>query len=419
MRITIIGGGVIGLTTAYALINQGHSVELFEQETAVGLATSFANGGQLSYRYVSPLADAGVPLQALAWMFKKDAPLRFSPKLSLSQWQWCARFLWACRQGVNQRNAAHLLRLALYSQTVLHDWQTQGIGDFSWRANGKLVVYRNARHFQHAANTISQPELQQALNVNECVAVEPALKHLASQLSGGIFSPGDEVGDCQLFCQRLLAALQQSARFTLHRQHKVTDLHQEHGKVRSFSLKDDQGLMQSHAVEQLVIAAGMGSVSLLKKLRIKVPLYPLKGYSLTLPVADLSTVPDTNVTDYDRKIVYARLNNQLRVAAMVDIAGPKASPSLDTQRITRLRQFAQASFPNAGNFQHATPWAGLRPATPQGTPIIGATALDNLWLNLGHGSLGFTLACGSAQALAHLINQQTSPIALTGLQGQF
>ena len=139
MGIAIIGGGVIGLTTALALVNKGHSVDLFEQESDVGQATSFANGGQLSYRYVSPLADAGVPQQALAWMFKQDAPLRFRPRLSTHQWHWCWRFLLACRRSVNQQNGAHLLRLALFSQAVLHDWQAQGLGDFSWRANGKLA----------------------------------------------------------------------------------------------------------------------------------------------------------------------------------------------------------------------------------------------------------------------------------------
>lgn len=416
MRITIIGGGVIGLSTAYALLAQGHSVELFEQESEVGQATSFANGGQLSYRYVSPLADAGVPWQALGWMFKSDAPLRFRPRMSLQQWQWCWQFLVACRHSVNQTNGAHLLRLALYSQSVLHDWQAQGLTDFSWRANGKLVIYRDFAHFRHAANNITEGPLQQVLDAQACVATEPSLAHLSSQLQGGIFSAGDEVGDCQLFCQRLLARLQQNPNFTLHTDQHITGLKLAQGKVRALALAEGE-----FPVEQLVVAAGMGSVCLLKNVGIKVPLYPLKGYSLTLPVSDLSTVPNTNVTDYDRKVVYARLDQQLRVAAMVDIGSQdtgRHKATLDVGRITSLRKLAQASFPDAGDFAQATPWAGLRPATPEGTPIIGASTISNLWLNLGHGSLGFTLACGSAQVLANLINKQTSPIDLTGLQGR-
>ncbi|MGO5000138.1 D-amino acid dehydrogenase [Oceanisphaera sp. W20_SRM_FM3] len=422
MRIAIIGGGVIGLTTAFALINKGHSVDLFEQESDVGQATSFANGGQLSYRYVSPLADAGVPLQALGWMFKADAPLRFRPQLSWHQWQWCWRFLTACRHSVNQRNGAHLLRLALFSQSVLHDWQkNKDINDFSWRANGKLVIYRDQGHFRHAAHKIKNDARQHILNVEACVAAEPALAHLAPQLQGGIFSAGDEVGDCQLFCQRLLASLTQHPHFTLHTEQRITGLKVEQGRVRALDLENGHSQAEQFEVDQLVVAAGMGSLGLLKNVGIKVPLYPLKGYSLTLPVADLSTVPNTNVTDYDRKIVYARLDQQLRVAAMVDIGGKESGrhkAALDAGRIASLRRQAQASFPDAGDFAQATPWAGFRPATPEGTPIIGASTISNLWLNLGHGSLGFTLACGSAQALANLINNEASPIDLTGLQGQ-
>ena len=430
MRIAIIGGGVIGLTTAFALLAKGHGVDLFEQESDVAQATSFANGGQLSYRYVSPLADAGVPLQALSWMFKADAPLRFRPRLSLQQWQWCARFLLACRQSVNSRNGAHLLRLALYSQSVLHDWQDQGITDFSWRANGKLVIYRNDKNFRHAAEKITESATQQVLDAKACVAAEPALAHLAHQLQGGIFSAGDEVGDCQLFCQQLLVRLQQNPNFTLHTGQRITGLIKAQSRVRALQLENSlsqgrqaqgsQAQAREFTVDQLVVAAGMGSRRLLNNIDIKVPLYPLTGYSLTLPLADISTVPNTNVTDYDRKVVYARLDQQLRVAAMVDIGGKdtgRDQATIDAQRIASLRQLAQASFPDAGDFAQATPWAGLRPATPEGTPIIGASSINNLWLNLGHGSLGFTLACGSAEVLAHLINKETSPIALTGLQG--
>ena len=414
MRTTIIGGGVVGLTSAYALLAKGHQVDLFEQEHDVGQATSFANGGQLSYHYVAPLADTGVPQQAIAWLFKTDAPLRFRPQLSLHQWHWCWRFLLACRHSVNQRNAAHLLRLALHSQAVLHHWQKKdGLTDFSWRANGKLVIYRNGAHLRHAASRLPANSSQKVLDAQACLATEPSLQHLASQLQGGIFSPGDEVGDCQLFCQQLLQQTRQHPHFTLHTGKKVRQLRVEQGQVRALVLAQEQ---EEVSVDHLVVAAGMGSLGLLHSVGIKVPLYPLKGYSLSLPVTDLGTVPETNVTDYERKIVYTRLDQQLRVAAMVDIGSDNTQ--LDAGRIASLRQQAQASFPAAGNFQQAKAWAGLRPATPEGTPIIGASSINNLWLNIGHGSLGFTLACGSAQVLANLINNEASPIVLTGLQGQ-
>ncbi|WP_417616145.1 D-amino acid dehydrogenase [Oceanisphaera sp.] len=410
MRVAIIGGGVIGLTTAYALINKGHSVDLFEQHDAVGMATSFANGGQLSYRYVSPLADAGVPWQALGWMFKKDSPLRFRPRMSISQWRWCLDFLLACRTSVNQANTAHLLRLALHSQAVLHDWQAQfGLTDFAWRANGKLVIYRDSHHFSHAAGKVVESSMQQVLTPQECVETEPSLVDLAPQLQGGIFSPGDEVGDCHRFCRQLLQQLSAHPNFRLHTGQTVQKLVVENGQIRGLRLNNDEV-----AVDHLVMAAGMGSVGLLKSVGVKVPLYPLKGYSLTLPVQDHATIPQTNVTDYDRKIVYARLDDQLRVAAMVDIGN--ASTELDADRIASLRRQAQLSFPRAGDYQQAQAWAGLRPTTPQGTPLLGRSGIKNLWLNLGHGSLGFTLACGSASSLAHLISQEPAEITLTGLQ---
>ena len=177
MRVAVIGGGVIGLSTAYALLRQGYRVDLIEQREEVALETSFANGGQLSYRYVSPLADAGVPLQALSWMLQGNAPLRFRPSLSPHQWQWCLRFLLACRRSVNQRNGAHLLRLALYSQSVLQGWREhEALDDFSWRANGKLVIYRNAASWNKARSAVGESAHQRLLDADQCLELEPALK---------------------------------------------------------------------------------------------------------------------------------------------------------------------------------------------------------------------------------------------------
>jgi len=376
----------------------------------VALETSFANGGQLSYRYVSPLADAGVPLQALGWMFRgNDAPLRFRPKMSMQQWRWCARFLLACRRSINKRNAAHLLRLALHSQQVLRNWREQdGLDDFAWRANGKLVIYRDRASLEKAAAGLNGDGNQQLFDADQCATTEPALQPLAGALQGGIYSPGDEVADCHLFCRRLLERLGQSPNFQLHSGQTVTALRSEQGRVRAVRLDYDE-----LAVDHLVVAAGAASVALLRPLGIELPIYPLKGYSLTLPLRSHAGIPDTNVTDYDNKVVYARLGDNLRVAAMVDIGGWDAS--LDQGRIAMLQRLASETFPAAGDYRSATQWAGLRPATPEGTPLLGATALDNLWLNVGHGSLGFTLACGSADLLCGLIGDQRPAVALDGL----
>ncbi|WP_339510109.1 D-amino acid dehydrogenase [Pseudomonas sp. RL_15y_Pfl2_60] len=409
MRVAVIGGGVIGLTTAYALIRQGHEVDLIERRDEVGLETSFANGGQLSYRYVSPLADAGVPLEALSWMLRSDAPLRFKPQFNLQQWRWCLQFLAACRRSVNQRNTAHLLRLALHSQETLSTWREQDeLDDFGWRSNGKLVVYRTPASWAKA-NKAPEDDNRQLLSAEQCLNTEPALAGIANELLGGVYAPGDEVGDCYRFCQQLLKRLQANSAFKLHANYDVKGLRISNGKVKALQLNGGD----DHLVDHLVVAAGVHSLALLKPLGIDVPLYPLKGYSLSLQLNNAKAVPETNVTDYDNKVVYARLDDQLRVAAMVDVGGWDSQ--LDASRIKQLRDLAARSFPEAGDFETATPWAGLRPATPQGTPWLGASGINNLWLNLGHGSLGFTLACGSADVLAHLIAGSPAPIALDGL----
>ncbi|MFG3452959.1 D-amino acid dehydrogenase [Stutzerimonas stutzeri] len=410
MRFAVIGGGVIGLTTAYALVRRGHHVELIEKQNQVALETSFANGGQLSYRYVSPLADAGVPLQALGWMLRGDnAPLRFRPAISRHQWRWCLRFLQACRRSTNRRNAAHLLRLALHSQRVLRDWREEdGLSDFAWRANGKLVIHRDRASFEKAAAALDPAAGQRVLDARQCAEIEPALFPLAERLKGGIYSPGDEVADCHLFCRRLLKRLVRSPSFQLRSGQAVTALNRENRRIRSLSFGKE-----ALEVDHLIIAAGAASVRLLQPLGIELPIYPLKGYSLTLPLSSHVGVPKTNVTDYDNKVVYARLGDQLRVAAMVDIGGWDAS--VDQRRIAMLQRLAGETFPGAGNYRNATQWAGLRPATPEGTPLLGATTLDNLWLNVGHGSLGFTLACGSADVLGDLVTDRRPAVAMDGL----
>ncbi len=410
MRVAVIGGGVVGLTTAYSLVRHGHQVELIERRDEVALETSFANGGQLSYRYVSPLADAGVPLQALGWMLRaEDAPLRFQPRASLHQWRWCVRFVLACRRSVNRRNAAHLLRLALHSQQILRTWREQDrLEGFAWRANGKLVIHRDRASLRKASAGLDDAAGQVLLDANGCVDVEPALAPLAASLQGGIYSPGDEVADCHLFCQQLLQRLCALSAFRLHAGQQVTAVRTERNRVRAIEL--DEGDL---AVDHLVVAAGTGSVALLRPLGIDVPIYPLKGYSLTLPLASDANVPQTNVTDYDNKVVYARLGDQLRVAAMVDIGGWDGD--LDQRRIGTLQRLASETFPGAGNYRSARQWAGLRPATPEGTPLLGPGGLDNLWLNIGHGSLGFTLACGSADVLSSLIGGHLPAVSLDGL----
>lgn len=391
--ITIVGGGVIGLTTAYALIQAGHDVTLIEGEDNVGLQASFGNGGQLSYRYVRPLADAGVPLDAVSWMFRAGSPISLKLRPDWHQWRWLLDFLAACNARTNQKNASILLKLALRSQATLHQWQQDGLDGFLWRQPGKLVVYRNAAKFKKAAKAVTNPQQEQVLTPQECARIEPAFASLAPRLAGGIFSPDDEVADCHLFCQSLLTALQSHPSFRLLR-----------GEARLEGGENDRCRITidgvKHETDVIVLAAGLASRALVKPLDIALPLYGLKGYSLTVQ-ADDAVLPTVSVTDYDNRVVYARLGNRLRLAAMVDIGALDAS--INPERIEHLKRLAAETLPAAGPYTSAATWAGMRPATPTGVPIIAQTPWKNLLLNVGHGALGFTLSVGSALTIRDLV----------------
>ena len=405
-RVCIIGGGVIGLATAYALVRDGFEVSVIEAQPTLGSQTSFANGGQLSYRYVAPLADAGVPWQAMGWMLRGDSPLKLRPRMDPAQWRWLASFIGACRGSVNQRNGAHLLRLALLSQATLQQWREEDqLGNFEWRRNGKLVAFRNQANFEKARNNVIHSSFQQALSASECVSLEPGLQ--GSHFVGGIYTPDEEVGDCHAFCQQLLARLQASGRCHFLLGKTVTGIQHNNGAVHAVEMGNEV-----LPVDQLVLAAGHNSPALSLP-GLNLPLYPLKGYSLTLALNDPQKAPQVSITDYDRKIVYARIGEQLRIAAMVDIVG--FDPALDPKRLAQMRELAHSTFPDAGDYQHATEWAGMRPATPSGVPILDASGYRNLWLNLGHGALGFTLACGSGRLLSELIAHRKTSIDMQGL----
>ncbi|MDQ9309343.1 D-amino acid dehydrogenase [Escherichia marmotae] len=408
-RIVVIGGGVIGLATAWVLVKQGHQVQLLERNSQAGVATSFANGGQLSYRYVAPLADKGVPMQGLKWMGKSDSPLNMRLRMSLSQWRWLLAFLLACNNRTNKLNGDHILRLSLLSRQVMEAWLLEdNLDDFHWRRSGKLIIHRRQQDLAKAAKGIN-PHFQQTLLREECVHLEPALKHIGNSLCGGIYSPGDETADCYKFCQALLAKLNASANFSLQTDCEVLQLNKKGERI--VSITTSTGTL---IADDYVVAAGNGSTHLLTETGIHVPLCGLKGYSLTLPFPqEMGIAPQISVTDYGHKIVYARLGDRLRIAAMVDIGydGNELRP----ERIDALKQIVASSFPQLQGIDDAELWTGMRPSTPAGPPLLGRAKYQNLWMNLGQGSLGFTLAAGSAVVLGALLSGEDPAISLDGL----
>lgn len=391
--ITIVGGGVIGLTTAYALLQDGYMVTLVEQENNVGEQSSFGNGGQLSYHYVHPLADAGVISETLLWMLRKQSPISLKLRWDWQQWRWLSAFLLACNANTNKNNTDILLDLSLKSQKVINLWRQKGLNDFLWRQPGKLVLYRNRKKFSKAIQNLHSPEMERILSPAECANVEPAFAHLTSALAGGIFSPDDEVADCYLFCQSLFASMKKNKNF----QHIHATATLEENESKQCQLRLNNQIWQT---DLIVLAAGLASRDLAQNIGLDLPLYGLKGYSLTIE-ANPSVIPNVSVTDYDNRVVYARLGNRLRIAAMVDIGASDTSPT--PSRIQALQRLAEQTLPAIGTYNTATPWAGMRPATPTGVPIIGRTRWHNLLLNVGHGALGFTLSAGSAIHIRDII----------------
>jgi D-amino-acid dehydrogenase len=407
----VIGGGVVGLTTAWALLQRGHGVTLVEREAEVAQGASRANGGQLSYRYVSPLADAGVPLKALRWLLDPDGPLRFKPEASWAQWSWLIAFLRNCRGPVNRRTTERLLALGAYSQASFARLQVEAeLGDsIALRTPGKLVVYRKPDEFARVAARVKGSGAEQALSHDDCVALEPALADTEATLAGGIFTPGEAVADCHAFCTALYERLSRHERFRGRVGARVDGL-QRDGQGGVLGVQTAMGGIGADAV---VLAAGLHSRALAATVGVELPLYPLKGYSLTAPINGVHRPPEVSVTDFEKKILYARIGQELRIAAMVDLVGD--DPGLDTGRLASLQRSVRATFPHAADYDRATPWAGLRPATPSGAPILGASGVPGLWLNVGHGALGFTFSFATANIVAELVSGRASPLPLEGL----
>jgi D-amino-acid dehydrogenase len=405
-QVIIIGGGVVGLTSAWWLLEAGFKVTLLERAPEVGSGASYGNGGQLSYRYVSPLADEGVPLKAIQWLFQENGPLRFRPEFDMRQWRWLAGFLANCRADLNRKTTNKLLELGeLSRQGMARLEMTIPPSEFQWRDAGKLVVHRSQKSFDKARAKAGGGQVWSAA---ECAANEPALAAAEHLLAGGIYNSGEAVADCHAFCEALARRLHAHPRFNGIVHGEARRIVTEGGKVTG--LDTSAGVL---AADAYVLAAGIQSRTLAATAGIALPLYPLKGYSLTAPIRPGDVAPQISVTDFERKVLYARIGDKLRVAAMVDLVGEDLT--LDQERVSGLTKQVRETMPRAADYDKVTSWAGLRPATPNSAPIIGATPYSNLWLNLGHGPLGFTFACGTATVLADLMQGKAAPFALDGL----
>ncbi|MBK8007913.1 MAG: D-amino acid dehydrogenase [Rhizobiales bacterium] len=412
MKVVVVGGGVIGLCTAYFLIEQGHDVVLVEQERDIGRRTSLGNGSQLSYSYVAPLASPAVFAELPSLLLHRNAPVRVRPQLDIHQWRWFFSFLRACSREQSRLTTKRLLTLSFYSRQLVQEAARKESLNFAYRQTGKLVIYSSQESWQSALRQLEyQRSLgceQQALDAEECCKQDPSLRDIKEQLAGGIFTPSEETADCYLLCLELKRVLAANPRFTLLASTQVKRLRSLGNRI--IGLETAQGVIDG---DSYVLAAGIESRALALPVGIDLPIYPLRGYSVTLPLASPDDGPRLSITDYRNKIVYAPLDGALRVAGFVEIGGDDRGIAED--RIETLLDAVRKTFPRITDFSRVQPWCGLRPATPRGTPLVGPTGYSNFFLNVGHGGLGFTLAMGSGRVVADFVSGREPQISLDGM----
>lgn len=404
MHIIVLGAGVVGTAAAWYLARAGHRVTVVERQAGPALETSCANGGQVSADHAGPWATPETPGKVLQWLGREDAPLLFRLRADAKQWAWGLRFLLECAPFRARRNTRHLLALALYSRAQLGELRRELGLEYDAQTRGILTFFTDEDEFARAAaGNAAMRALgaeRQVKDPEACIALEPALRHAADRVAGGIYTPADESGDARKFTVALAdAAARAGVEFLYER--LVQALEVSGGKVASVVVADATSAGARLAADAYVVALGSYSPLLLRPAGISIPVYPLKGYSITLPLEADDEAPTMSLTDDAHKLVFSRLGDRLRVAGTAELDG--YNTDLNEARCAAIVRRTFDLFPGAGRRERAEYWTGLRPATPSNVPCIGRTRYPNLFLDTGHGTLGWTLACGSARALADLI----------------
>ncbi|MES2932017.1 MAG: D-amino acid dehydrogenase [Pseudomonadota bacterium] len=411
MKIIVLGSGVVGTASAYYLAQAGHEVTVVDRQSAAGMETSFANAGEISPGYAAPWAGPGVPLKALKWLMMSHSPLVLRPRFDPEMWRWLLQLLRNCTAARYDINKGRMLRLAEYSRDCLRQLrQVTGIS-YDERMQGTLQLFRSQQQLDAASKDIAILRRYQVpyalLERAACVEAEPALVQVKHKFLGGLRLPGDETGDCFQFTQGLAAlAMASGVRFDFGV--AIQGLIREQDTIAA--IQTSAGVMKAEAY---VLAMGSYSPLLLRRIGLRIPVYPVKGYSITFPVTDATAAPVSTVMDETFKVAITRLGNRIRVGGTAEISGYDLS--LTPARRLTLEHSVSDLFPLAGPVGQAQFWAGLRPMTPDGTPVLGLTPLRNLYLNTGHGTLGWTMACGSGRVLADIISGRVPDIDLAGL----
>ncbi len=402
MSVIILGAGVIGSTLAYYLAKNGQEVTVLERQSNVALETSFANAGQISYGYSSPWAAPRVPLRAVQWLIQEHPPLAIKPDGTLFQLEWAIKFLNNCRKSKYLINKERMLRIAEYSKACLADIKTEENINYDGGNLGTLQIFRKEQQLQAVLDK-DIPVLEsnniphQVLLRHEIAQIEPALSHVQHKIAGGLHLPHDETGDCFMFTNSIAEKAQKlGAKFIFNCNAEKLLVKYQSGRKQVYGVYANN---QEILGDNVVVALGSYSRSLLEGL-LDLPVYPVKGYSITADITNESMAPQSTILDEHYKIALTRLNKRIRVGGMAHISG--FDKTIDSNKVDTLNFVLQDLFPKAYNESKGA-WAGLRPATPDGTPIIGNTSINNLWLSTGHGTLGWTMACGSGKLLSDLI----------------
>lgn len=406
-HVLVIGAGVVGVTTAWYLAERGFEVTVIDRGAQPASETSHANGGQISVSHATPWANPQAPLTILRWLASAQAPLLFRPHADIRQWRWLAQFLLECLPARTARNTAQLVHLGIYSRNCLRALRQATNIQYDGLSRGILHIYEDAREYQAATEAARQiGKFGCALKMigpEEAVAIEPALAHARAQLIGASWSPDDESGDACRFT-RELAARCASRGVQFLQQHQVTALRSSGNRITHVETLDPEGNYGKLQADRYVLAAGPESPLLAASVGLRLNVYPAKGYSATLPVADPARAYTVSITDDAHKLVFSRLGDLLRIAGTAELAG--WNRALNPVRCQAIIERFEQLFPGAADTAQARFWSGLRPTTPSNVPLVGGTRWTNLLLNTGHGTLGWTLACGSAAALAELMSGQ-------------
>lgn len=411
MKILILGSGVIGTTAAYYLARDGHQVTVLDRQPGPALETSFANAGEVSPGYAAPWAGPGVPLKAVKWLLMHHSPLVIKPMLDPAMWRWGLAMLRNCTDARYRVNKARMLRLAEYSRDCLKALRAETGIRYDERTQGTLQLFRTQKQLDGTAKDIEVLQQHgvpyQLLDREGYLRYEPALATVKEKLVGALRLPGDETGDCLLFTQALAAKAQAlGAVFRFGVNVRVLTTNEE----RITGADTDQGLQQA---DRVLLALGSHSTAMLRPLGLDIPVYPVKGYSITLPITDAAHAPESTLMDETHKVAVTRLGDRIRVGGTAQLSG--FNLDLDAARRRTLEFVVTDLFPQGGDVTRAEFWCGLRPMTPDGTPLVGPTLVQGLWLATGHGTLGWTMAAGTGQLLADWMAGRRTAIDTEGL----